>query len=67
MNQPFEIKFAALKREIALGIEDLAHGRFQTYNDANVAQLVGDIERHGRIRLNALRLEVAAKVQRKKK
>jgi len=34
MNTVDEIKLASLKRELAVGIEDLIHGRFQTYNDA---------------------------------
>src|SRR5207244_5726747 len=32
---------AALKRDIAIGIEQLRSGRFQTHNDANVMQYVG--------------------------
>jgi len=60
-----EIKIAALKSEIAIGIKDLARGNFQTYDDA--AQLADDICQRGKIRLNALRLKVAAKVHAKKK
>jgi hypothetical protein len=66
MSAAHKIKAAALKREIALGIEDLAHGRFQTYSDANIMRLAEDICELGRIRLTKLRLKVAAKVQRKK-
>ena len=67
MNTADEIKIAALKRELAVGIEDFVRGRFQTYSDANVIQLADDIGRLGRTRLNALRLKVAAKVHGKKK
>jgi hypothetical protein len=49
---------AALKREVAIGVEDLARGRYQTYTDANVMQLAEDIGQSGRERLT--------KVQRKK-
>jgi hypothetical protein len=54
-----------LKSRIAVGLKDLDHGRFRTYDDAE--QLVDDICRRGRIRLNGLRLKVAAKVHGKKK
>jgi hypothetical protein len=65
MSTANEIKLAALKRGIEVGIKDLDRGRFQAYEDAK--QLVNDICRRGRIRLNALRLKVAAKVHAKKK
>lgn len=42
---------AALKREIAIGIEDLEHGRYQAYTDANVMQLAEDVGRAGRERM----------------
>ena len=67
MNSLDEIKLADLKREIAVGVEDLDRERFQTYSDANIMQLADDIGRIGRIRLNGLRLKVAAKVHGKKK
>jgi len=41
----------SLKREIAIGIEDLEHGRYQTYTDANVMQLAEDVGRSGMERL----------------
>jgi hypothetical protein len=66
MSTVHEIKVAALKRELAVGIEDLIHGRFRTYNDTNIMQLADDVSRSGFIRLNALRLKVAAKVHGKK-
>lgn len=65
MNTANEIKIVTLKSKIAIGIKDLARGNFQTYDDAE--QLVDNIRQRGRIRLNALRLKVAAKVQGKKK
>jgi hypothetical protein len=42
---------AALKREVALGVEDLDRRQYQTYNDANVMQLAEDVGRAGRERL----------------
>ena len=66
MNSLDEIKLAGLKREIAVGVGDLDRGRFQTHSDANITQLADTVGRRGRIRLNGLRLKVAAKVHRKK-
>jgi hypothetical protein len=43
-----ERHLAALKRDIALGIEQLDSGRYETYNDANVMQLAEDVRRTGR-------------------
>jgi hypothetical protein len=51
MNTVDKIKLTSLKREIAAGIEDLVHGRFQTYNVANLMELVDDVKRRGRIHL----------------
>ncbi len=55
MSTVDETKLAALKREIAAGIDGLDHARYQTYTDANVTQLADDIGRTGRIRLSGLR------------
>jgi hypothetical protein len=44
-------QLASLKREIAIGIEDLEHGRYQSYTDANVMQLAEAVGRSGRERL----------------
>jgi hypothetical protein len=44
-------QLASLKRAIAIGIEDLEHGRYQTYTDANLMQLAEDIGRSGRERM----------------
>jgi len=46
---------AALKREVAIGVEDLERGRYQTYTDANVMQLAEDVGRVGRARLTKTR------------
>ena len=54
MNAVDQIKLTSLKREIAVGIENLVHGRFQTYNDANLMELADDVKRRGRIRLKAM-------------
>ena len=69
MNTADEIKLAALKREVAAGVDDLNHGRFQTYNDSNLMKLADDVGRRGRNRLNGLRPArgIAAKVRGKKK
>jgi hypothetical protein len=57
-----EIKLDALRREIALGLDDFAHGRFQTYTENTLIQLANDIRLVGRNRL-----KVVAKVRGKKK
>jgi hypothetical protein len=43
---------AALKRDVAIGIEDLERGRYQTYSDANILQLAEDVGKAGREKLN---------------
>jgi hypothetical protein len=48
-------QLAALKREIAAGIEQLEHGHHRTYDDANVMQLAEDVGRSGRERLKTTR------------
>jgi hypothetical protein len=40
-----------LKRDIAIGIEDLKNGRYQTYTDANLMQLAEDVSRAARERM----------------
>ncbi len=45
-------QLAALKRDLAVGLNDLEQGRYQTYNESNVMQLAEDIGRSGRERLN---------------
>ena len=42
---------AALKSEVAIGVEDLERGRCQTHTDTNVMQLAEDVGRSGRERL----------------
>ncbi len=44
-------QLAALKRDIAMGIEQLEDGRYRTYNDNNVMQLAEEVGRLGRVRL----------------
>ena len=44
-------QLAALKRDLAAGIDQLDSGRYQTYDDANVLQLAEDVGRAGRERL----------------
>lgn len=44
-------QLTALKYQIASGIDDLNDGRYQTYDDTNVAQLAEDVGRAGRERL----------------
>ena len=44
-------QLAALKGDIAKGIDDLNAGRYQTYSEANVMQLAEDVGRAGRARL----------------
>jgi hypothetical protein len=36
-------QLAALKRDLAVGVDDLEQGRYQTYNESNVMQLAEDI------------------------
>jgi hypothetical protein len=44
-------QLAALKREIAVGIDQLEHGRYRTYDESNVMQLADEIGQAGRERL----------------
>jgi hypothetical protein len=44
-------QLSALKQDIAIGIDQLDNGRYQTYDDANVMQLAEDVGRAGRERL----------------
>lgn len=44
-------QLAALKRDLAIGLEDLDKGRYQTYSESNVMQLADDVCRTGRQRL----------------
>jgi hypothetical protein len=44
-------QLAALKRDIAAGIEDLENGRYQTYSESDAMRLAEDIGRRGRERL----------------
>jgi hypothetical protein len=44
-------QLAALKRDLAVGLDQLDHGRYQTYNDTTVMQLAEEVGRSGRERL----------------
>jgi hypothetical protein len=44
-------QLTALKRDLAVGIEQLEHGRYRTYEDANVMQLAEAVSSAGRKRL----------------
>ena len=44
-------QLAALKKDVARGIDDLEGARYQTYADTNVMQLAEDVGRAGRERL----------------
>jgi hypothetical protein len=46
-----ERQLAALKRDLAVGLEQLDHGRYRTYDDANVMQLAEEVSKAGRKRL----------------
>jgi len=48
-------QLAALKREIAVGIEQLDQGRYQSYDAGNAMALAGEIGRSGRERLKLAR------------
>ena len=41
-------QLAALKRDLAAGLEQLESGRYRTYNDTGVMQLAEDVGRTGR-------------------
>ena len=45
----------ALKRDVALGTEDLENGRYQVYTDTSVMALAEDVGRMGRDRLSKSR------------
>ena len=44
-------QLAALKRDLAAGLEQLDSGRYQTYDDTSIMQLAEDVGRAGRERL----------------
>ena len=44
-------QLAALKRDLATGLDQLAVGRYQTYTDANVMQLAEEVGQSGREQL----------------
>jgi hypothetical protein len=44
-------QLAALRKDLAIGIDQLEHGQYRTYNDADLMQLAEDVGRAGRERL----------------
>jgi hypothetical protein len=44
-------QLAALRRDLALGLEQLDQGRYRNYDDKNVMQLAEEVGRSGRERL----------------
>jgi len=44
-------QLAALKRDLAAGLDDLSAGRYQTYDDTNVLQLAEEVGKSGRAKL----------------
>jgi hypothetical protein len=44
-------QLAALKRDLELGLDQLADGHFRTYDDTNIMQLAEQVGRSGRERL----------------
>jgi hypothetical protein len=46
-------QLAALKRDLAVGIEQLEQGRYRAYDDTNVMQLAEEIGRSGREQLKS--------------
>jgi hypothetical protein len=51
---------AALKRELASGIEQLETGRYQTYDDTNIMQLAEEVCQTGREQLKKKRGKTGA-------
>ncbi len=43
-------QLAALKRDLALGLEQLEHGQYRTYDDSNIMQFAEDVGKAGRER-----------------
>jgi hypothetical protein len=46
-----ERQLSALKRDIEVGLDDLGHGRYRTYAEADVMQLAEETGKSGRERL----------------
>jgi hypothetical protein len=44
-------QLAVLRRDIAVGIDQLDHGRYRSYDDASVMQLAEEVGKSGRERL----------------
>lgn len=54
-------QFAALKRDIAIGIEQLKDVRYRTYDDNNLMQLGENVRRAGRARLKTASKKTGAR------
>jgi hypothetical protein len=48
-------QLAALKRDVAVGIEELNSGHYRTYDQTNAMQLAKEVSRSGRERLAKVR------------
>ena len=46
-------QLAALKRELAVGLDQLEHGQYRSYDDTTVMQLAEEVGKSGRERLKA--------------
>ena len=46
-----QLQLAALKQDIAIGIDQLDKGQYETYNETTVMQLAEEVRRFGRERL----------------
>ncbi len=46
-----QAQMAALKRDLAAGLDDLDNGRYQAYTESGAMQLAEEVGRHGRERL----------------
>lgn len=53
-------QLAALKRQLASGIEQLDTGRYQTYDDTNIMQLAEEVGRTAREQLKKKRGKTSA-------
>jgi hypothetical protein len=53
-------QLAALKRDIAVGIEQLESGRYRTFDDGNLMQLAEEIKQWGREQLKNKRKKSGA-------
>ena len=50
-EQDREQRLADLRKEVAIGLNDIKEGRYKTYTDATLKDLIEDVKREGRRRL----------------